>query len=172
MHPASKNSHRSRLATGVAVAAIFLPLSCGIYASAQNTRVTVIAQTAPVIKHIQIPYVSPVAGKQMYETYCATCHGTNGKGNVNAAALLPAPTDLTLLSSRNGGKFPQHSVHYLLMSPDTYHDRAGTSMPSWGDALKSLEMSNPDLIRIRVHNLMGYLEKMQAAPVDAGFVRQ
>jgi mono/diheme cytochrome c family protein len=39
------------------------------------------------------PY--PRHGEAMYAQYCASCHGATGKGDGPAAALLPAPTDLT-----------------------------------------------------------------------------
>ncbi len=36
-------------------------------------------------------------GKQLFQTYCVTCHGSNGSGNgVTAATLNPKPADLTL----------------------------------------------------------------------------
>src|SRR5713101_3052138 len=43
--------------------------------------------------------------------YCAVCHGTDGKGGGPAAtALKVPPTDLTLLSKNNGGKYPALKV--------------------------------------------------------------
>src|ERR1035438_2392809 len=46
-------------------------------------------------------------GPDLYQRYCAVCHGKDGKGGGPAAAALKAiPTDLTQLSKNNGGKFP------------------------------------------------------------------
>ena len=52
---------------------------------------------------------SPADGRAMFGEYCATCHGTEDKGNGPAAgALKKTPADLTLLAAHNGGKFPKH----------------------------------------------------------------
>jgi mono/diheme cytochrome c family protein len=39
-----------------------------------------IAQTTPVIKEVPVRPTSPASGKQMYTTYCAVCHGVDGRG--------------------------------------------------------------------------------------------
>ena len=46
-----------------------------------------------------------------YATYCAACHGPSGRGNGPAAVgMQPAPADLTVLASQNGGVFPKSRV--------------------------------------------------------------
>ena len=40
-----------------------------------------IAQTATQIKEVPVKETSPASGKQMYSTYCAVCHGVDGKGS-------------------------------------------------------------------------------------------
>ena len=163
MYPASYESHNltvwKLLSGGALVMALTLPMP----AHAQNTSST------PKIKHQEISYVSPASGKQMYEAYCATCHGVNGKGTAAAVtALTPPPTDLTLLSSHNAGQFPAYRIRDLLLDQDPDHDRAGDSMPVWAPAFKSLQRDHPDLVRLRVQNLVAYLETMQASPGKAG----
>ena len=39
-----------------------------------------IAQTGPVVKQVPVSPTSAASGKQMYTTYCAVCHGADGKG--------------------------------------------------------------------------------------------
>ena len=39
-----------------------------------------IAQTGPVIKQVPVSPTSPASGKQMYNSYCAVCHGVDGRG--------------------------------------------------------------------------------------------
>jgi mono/diheme cytochrome c family protein len=52
-----------------------------------------------------------LAGRDLFEFYCASCHGRDGKGRGHvAAALKTPPADLTLLSQRNGGNFPAARV--------------------------------------------------------------
>jgi mono/diheme cytochrome c family protein len=47
-------------------------------------------------------------GQAIYEDYCATCHGRDGKGDGPAArALKTRPIDLTQISHNHSGKFPE-----------------------------------------------------------------
>ena len=92
------------------------------------------------IKKVPIEYTKPTSGPDMFKTYCAACHGPDGKGTGPAAsALKKAPADLTLLSSKNGGKFP------ALMVQNTIRGESGTvgahgsrDMPMWGDIFHSV----------------------------------
>jgi len=44
------------------------------------------------------PPAGAISGKILYERYCASCHGTEGKGDGPAAETLqPKPPDLTQL---------------------------------------------------------------------------
>jgi mono/diheme cytochrome c family protein len=46
---------------------------------------------------------SVTAGKKLYDAQCASCHGTSGKGDGKAGALLkPLPSDLTDVDWRHG----------------------------------------------------------------------
>ncbi len=46
---------------------------------------------------------SITAGKKLYDAQCASCHGTSGKGDGKAGALLkPLPSDLTDVDWRHG----------------------------------------------------------------------
>src|ERR1035441_7369119 len=51
--------------------------------------------------------IESLDGRLLFRAYCAACHGTDAKGGGPAAASLKSPPpDLTLISRRNGGKFP------------------------------------------------------------------
>jgi mono/diheme cytochrome c family protein len=51
-------------------------------------------QPKKTIKHVPMRPTSAASGQEMYRTYCAVCHGTDGKGGGPAAeALKTAPTD-------------------------------------------------------------------------------
>ncbi len=46
---------------------------------------------------------SIAAGKKLYDSQCASCHGTTGKGDGKAGALLkPTPSDLTDADWKHG----------------------------------------------------------------------
>src|SRR6202012_2782557 len=55
-------------------------LSVILVAALSSTALCGIAQqTAPKIKNVPIQPTSAVSGEQMYATYCAVCHGTDGR---------------------------------------------------------------------------------------------
>jgi mono/diheme cytochrome c family protein len=67
------------------------------------------------IRKVPAPATNPASGKEMFKTYCASCHGANGKGDGPAAsALKTTPADLTMLAKNNGGKFPADKVASIL----------------------------------------------------------
>ena len=73
-------------------------------------------------------------GRQMYTTYCATCHGATGRGDGPvAASLRVAPRDLTVLSRNNDGKFPTFHVQSVLRFGSGVPAAHGSvEMPVWG----------------------------------------
>lgn len=119
------------------------------------------AQTTKEIKKVPVSPTRADSGMQMYKTYCATCHGLDGKGHGPAAeALKVTPTDLTLLKQRNDGKFPSAKVGHVLEGADvTAH--GSSEMPVWGPIFRSLDHSNAALAKLRIANVIKYLESMQ-----------
>jgi mono/diheme cytochrome c family protein len=101
-------------------------------------------------------------GKQMYVSYCASCHGVDGKGEGPVApALRTAPVDLTLLTKLNHGRFPDtHIVSTLELGADT-PSHGSAEMPVWGPILGKMNVSNPQDRLLRVSNLSRYLESIQ-----------
>jgi len=72
------------------------------------------AQTKELKKE-PIQMTSAASGSEMYKSYCAACHGKDGKGDGPAATALKAPpSDLTQLAKKNNGKFPADHVAYEL----------------------------------------------------------
>jgi len=65
------------------------------------------AHSVPAIKQVPIANTPSSSGKEMFDTYCAVCHGKDTKGNGPAAgAMKTPPADLTTLAKGNGGKYP------------------------------------------------------------------
>jgi len=111
------------------------------------------------VKKAPIKQTSPVDAKAMYKNYCAACHGADGKGNGPAAsALKTAPADLTKISARNGGTFPDTKVKRYIQGLDEVPAHGSRDMPMWGDLFGSL---NRDTIEIRVNNLSEYIKSLQ-----------
>lgn len=101
-------------------------------------------------------------GRQMYSNYCASCHGTNGRGRgPMAARLRTAPTDLTLLSRNNGGAYPALQVKAMLQCTSPIH--GAKQMPAWGSALAEVDRRvSTDLQNLRIRNLVEYVHTLQA----------
>ena len=58
----------------------------------------------PEVKHAPVPVTSARSGKEMFQAYCASCHGADAKGDGPAAAALKSkPANLTELAKNNGG---------------------------------------------------------------------
>ena len=95
----------------------------------------------------------------MFDTYCAVCHGKDGTGNGPAAkALVKAPADLSRISARNNGTFPDIRVRRYIEGLDEVPAHGTRDMPMWGDLFRSL---NRDTAQIRIAGLAEYLKSLQ-----------
>lgn len=118
--------------------------------------------TQKVIKHVPIQSVSPVSGKDMYTAYCAVCHGVDGKGNGPAASALKVPpTDLTMLSKNNGGKYPALKVSSAIHGENTVTAHGSKDMPVWGALFWKMSGGHESEVQQRVSNLNKYIESLQ-----------
>ena len=108
--------------------------------------------------------ISSLYGGDLFQFYCASCHGRDGKGNGPAASSLKTqPPDLTLVARRSGGTFPTKRVEALVTGDEPLPTPAHGSkdMPVWGPIFRSLDPSDRRT-RIRISNIVAYLESMQA----------
>ncbi|HME10454.1 MAG TPA: c-type cytochrome [Bryobacteraceae bacterium] len=123
---------------------------------------TLLAQEKPaVVEKIPITPTSPASGKEMFNHYCASCHGISGKGDGPAAASFKkAPRDLTKLARDNGGKFPANHVAATLSLEDCCV-HGSKVMPVWGPILSSVSHT-PGEEQQRISNLVKYIETLQA----------
>lgn len=98
-------------------------------------------------------------GPGMYNSYCAACHGLAGLGDGPAAkALTKAPADLTRISARNGGQFPETKVKRYIEGLDEVAAHGSRDMPIWGGLFRALER---DTAPIRVQALSDFLKSIQ-----------
>ena len=103
-----------------------------------------------------------VNGARLYATYCADCHGKDGKGPGPLAQTrgITVP-DLQLLATRNNSVFPLAQVEKLLsgtaQSPVVH---GGIEMPLWGSVLTDGD-SDRSARESRAHALARYLESVQ-----------
>ena len=117
----------------------------------------------PTTSKIVIPVgpTSPADAKQMFTSYCAPCHGVDGRGHGPAAsALRVPPTDLSNLTAKNGGKFPDVSLMAVLHLGVDHATHGGTQMPAWGRIFT--QMDHTEMARDqRMTNLVEYLRTLQ-----------
>lgn len=97
--------------------------------------------------------------KMMFDSYCAVCHGKEGRGNGPAAsALAKVPADLARISVRNGGKFPDVRIRRYIEGVDEVTAHGTRDMPMWGSLFNAL---NRDTAQLRIASLADYLKSMQ-----------
>jgi hypothetical protein len=90
------------------------------------------------------------------------CHGNDAKGSGPAAeALKKRPADLTQLSRKNGGAFPELHVMNYIKGQDVVAAHGNRDMPIWGQIFSQMS-GNQDLVQVRVYALLKYIETFQA----------
>ena len=78
------------------------------------------------------------AGRVLYQRYCASCHGAEGRGDGPvASALGHKPTDLTQIAESNGGSFPLEAVLVAIDGTKTLRAHGVSEMPVWGDVFQA-----------------------------------
>ena len=114
------------------------------------------------VKREAAPMTSPASGKEMFVSYCASCHGKDAKGDGPAAnALKQLPADLTTLAKRNGGKYPTDKVTTILRGQTKLMAHGDQEMPVWGPVFWRLSGGREEQVQMRIANLNRYLESLQ-----------
>jgi mono/diheme cytochrome c family protein len=111
-------------------------------------------------KQNDIPLTYSYSGTEMYRTWCASCHGIQGKGDGPAAgALKKSPADLTQLANKNGGKFPTERVRNYIDGTREVAAHGSRDMPVWGSFFRRLGDDNA--VTYRVVTLANYVASLQ-----------
>ncbi len=112
-----------------------------------------------------VPYTASTDGPGMYRTYCAVCHGIRGQGDGPAApAMRQKVSDLTVLSKKNGGKFPEEEVYASIAGDkDSKIQAHGASdMPTWGYVFRRDSKTPGDREAVvRLKTLTAYVKSIQ-----------
>ncbi|WP_171212299.1 c-type cytochrome [Ruegeria sp. HKCCA5426] len=105
-------------------------------------------------------------GAELYQHYCATCHGIDATGHgPMAGVLVIQPTDLTQLSG-DGGVFPTARVVARIDGRDPLVSH-GSPMPVYGPYFDGQDTSmktpegQPILTSQPIVDLVAYLETIQ-----------
>lgn len=138
---------------GIVIASVIAAAAVGwSYGSEANSKVNVVKQ-------------QPAGnGKQMYISYCASCHGMDGRGRGPVASSLKTlPSDLTLLRKNNRGEYPTDYVTTVLQNGTSVPAHGSTDMPVWGSIFAQMDGGQQSLTRkLRIANLTEYLRTIQA----------
>ncbi|MGP8253584.1 MAG: c-type cytochrome [Terracidiphilus sp.] len=111
---------------------------------------------------IAVQKTAPVNGRQMYTSYCAPCHGMDGRGSGPVApALKQKPADLTALARNHGGKYPSSHIATVLEYGTEMPAHGTAQMPVWGPVLGKMDQQHPDERLLRISNLSQYLRSIQ-----------
>jgi len=107
--------------------------------------------------------IESMMGRDLFQFYCAACHGADAKGHgPTAVALNTPPADLTRIAVKSGGVFPrQQIIGFVTYGTPTVIVAHGTrDMPVWGPIFSALD---PSAVRtqMRIENLVLYIESIQ-----------
>jgi mono/diheme cytochrome c family protein len=136
------------------IAGLVLALSCSVSS----------AQTSTPAPPPDQKLISSVEGPDLFRAHCASCHGTDGRGNGPAApGLKVKPPDLTLIAARNAGKFPTSRISQVIAGDDKIIPHGSREMPVWGPIFHEVQRDQ-DWGEVRLRNLVQYLQSLQRKP--------
>ncbi len=134
----------------------FVLAMLGLFSLAQQNEVT------KEVKHVPVKQTSAASGKEMYNNYCAVCHGKDGKGGGPAAeAVKTPPTRLTGLAKKDGGKFPAAHVGRAIRGDVNEPAHSTKGIRVWGNLFWHMSQGRQSEVQLRVANLTNYVESLQ-----------
>lgn len=142
--------------------------------SKQIGKLTVILMLGVVTTAFALEDISTTSiGKLEFQKNCAACHGMSGKGDGPFVEFLKqAPSDLTTLSQKNGGIFPQENVYDWIRDASKIRAHGSQDMPIWGERYSKeiIEQFGPmytgpaSSVRQRILELVFYIATIQQKP--------
>lgn len=105
----------ARLGARIAIAATVLAVFITSAASAQTFQ------------------LADYSGAELFDQFCAACHGAEGRGDGPVASTLNVLVpDLSRLAERNGGDFPAGDVRDVIDGRSVVFAHGPRTMPVWG----------------------------------------
>jgi mono/diheme cytochrome c family protein len=102
------------------------------------------------------------SGAELYQQHCLACHGNDLKGNGPFPPPYRVPPDLSTLSRRHSGKFPEAYVSRVLRNGVKMPAHGPAEMPVWGTEFEMGNRADKSEVESRIKNLTSYLRSRQA----------
>jgi len=130
-------------------------------------KLTTMIATMALMTFVLFPSVSNgqgndrlARGRQLYIQHCASCHGMDAKGNGPVASeLKTAPSNLTTIAQRHGGKFDSIHVQLNIDGEKEVPAHGSRDMPVWGAYFRSTK--GESYSKMNVYALAEYLKAVQ-----------
>lgn len=103
-------------------------------------------------------------GRESYMTYCASCHGRDGKGEGPVAEVLTTePADLTQLRAESDGGYEVDSVYAYIDGRADIQAHGTREMPVWGNVWGEVsgEPVPQEEVDQRIRELVEYIRTIQ-----------
>lgn len=112
------------------------------------------------------------SGKELYERYCASCHGLSGRGDgpVSKSLAVEVP-DITRYAQRHGQFFDRTLVERIIDGRHVIAAHGTRTMPVWGETFSTSLLGDPNAeraTRIQILRLADYVWQLQkpSSPSD------
>jgi mono/diheme cytochrome c family protein len=102
------------------------------------------------------------AGAELYKDHCVVCHGDDLKGKGPFPPPYRVPPDLTTLSHRHAGKFPETYVLRVLRNGVSLPAHGPAEMPVWGTEFEAAHQQDKSQVELRIRNLANYINSRQS----------
>jgi len=106
-----------------------------------------------------------LVGSGYFTEYCASCHGSDARGNGPASsALEPRPADLTKIAQRRDGEFNATEVAAIIDGRTGIVAHGTREMPIWGRRFADqagTDSLGSEIVRGRLLILVEYLRSIQ-----------
>lgn len=98
-----------------------------------------------------------MSGAELYQVFCASCHGTQARGDGPVASTLNVRVpDLTRIAAENGGTFPTQRIRETIDGQNLPRVHGTRAMPVWGWDFYAIDRPDP-IRRERANELIGKL---------------
>ena len=147
-------------------------MTVGVIGSGSTCLCRAVAVLALFGSFAQAQTVSGRAATEDFQILCSSCHGLGAKGDGPAGqGLKKRPADLTTISVRHGGTFPEALIIKTIEGLDMPTAHGTRDMPIWGDVfigeavgssvtIDAAKKATSD-VEQRIKRLVEYLESIQ-----------